>query len=376
MGDLEKNMTTQVCTSWRRAVLPALALWASACNPLPPSGADRSSAGRGEGGIEVQVEAQALSIYEVARIEVAVQPAGVSRNLVYDTDTGRFTGFLVLPPGLQHLKATAFSGPPRLEPVGVGEAAVAVLPGASAVASLVLYDSTPMPQAGNSAPVIRFVAADKTQLTPGEVVTVRSEAVDIDGDPLTYLWTDDCGGRFADPTRAVTTWVKNSTAACTLKVSASAMGAAATETLDLMVSAAADGTVTLEGRFVPRPEISSLNFCISTPSKRCYSYYDQSISRSRPRGILGVTTRDRVLVAISANLPIVEPAPDGGTTVNTTYELTDDCGGRAAVDLNNGPTYFQWTPPLVADGGIVCKLTGHARNGPLEDLMSVPVPVR
>src|SRR6478752_61616 len=62
-------------------------------------------------------------------------------------------------------------------------------------------------------PVITDVHASTTaHPTPGQTIELFA-TVTASTDALDYLWTDDCGGTFADPGAKTTTWTAPSTAA-------------------------------------------------------------------------------------------------------------------------------------------------------------------
>jgi hypothetical protein len=57
------------------------------------------------------------------------------------------------------------------------------------------------------------------QIGPATAIGLKVHAADADGDPLTYLWSNDCGGTFGSPAAAVTTFTApGSTASCKLSV--------------------------------------------------------------------------------------------------------------------------------------------------------------
>jgi hypothetical protein len=50
----------------------------------------------------------------------------------------------------------------------------------------------------NQWPDVRHVTVTQAQLTPGTSTPVAVDAIDPDGDPLSYEWRNDCGGSFLD----------------------------------------------------------------------------------------------------------------------------------------------------------------------------------
>lgn len=58
----------------------------------------------------------------------------------------------------------------------------------------------------NTWPVVSQVSATQGQVLPDDTTVLDVEAVDADGDSLTYLWSDDCGGSFTSTTAKSPTW--------------------------------------------------------------------------------------------------------------------------------------------------------------------------
>jgi hypothetical protein len=69
-------------------------------------------------------------------------------------------------------------------------------------------------------PIIKSVSATPAgSPAPGATVQVTVDARDLNNLPLTYAWSDDCGGTFADKTKATTTWTApGAPAMCDLSV--------------------------------------------------------------------------------------------------------------------------------------------------------------
>ena len=77
----------------------------------------------------------------------------------------------------------------------------------------------------NNWPVVTQVAAAPGQLQPGDSSILTVTATDVDGDALTYAWSDNCGGSFSSTLADAPTWTAPATTpsggTCTLTVSVS-----------------------------------------------------------------------------------------------------------------------------------------------------------
>lgn len=61
----------------------------------------------------------------------------------------------------------------------------------------------------NTWPTVQRVIASPTRLSAGDTTSLSVAAMDADGDPLAYAWSDgggDCAGSFSDPAAASPTW--------------------------------------------------------------------------------------------------------------------------------------------------------------------------
>src|SRR5215468_9805738 len=92
-------------------------------------------------------------------------------------------------------------------------------PALLAVALVACGGSDPQIAAGatqNSYATIKSITATPAQPVPGGTVQLVAVANDADGDTLAYLWSDDCGGKFADETTPTTSWTAPSAEATCL----------------------------------------------------------------------------------------------------------------------------------------------------------------
>lgn len=213
--------------------------------------------------------------------------------------------------------------------------------------------------------------------------------VDIDGDPLTYAWSDDCGGSFTAPRSARTAWSKGSTGACTVTVTVRDPRHTASGSVELSVSARGDGSIRVEGAFVPRPVLRQLGVCrVVLPGMQCVGPY-ASLDPTRPTPIEGTHFKDSLSIQLytsDVELPYEGPRDggswtgDGGTprVAPAVSSVVDDCGGRYEALPQEDSWRFAgvWTAPSAADGGpVLCKLTARVQRGPLSDSFSGAVPV-
>ncbi len=319
------------------------------------------------------VEVQGLSATQVNRIVVTSSPENTTQTLSYDRAKGAFSGYLVLSAGAHTLNATAYFGDAGV--AGTGTADVTVPAGGSAAVSMNIYDATAADTSNNDiAPIIRSFTASKVNADVGETIQVAVDAVDLDGDALHYTWADDCGGQFGSTTASATTWSKNTSGACMLKITVASGGQAdagthslyTTKALWVQVAHAADGTASVSGQFVGRPRIDQLTAQVPSAdgSYRWFSFYRYA---GGPANLWEVPGNQ--VLYLSAN--ITNPA-------NITTTVTDNCGGTGSTTgPDAGYTYNTWVSPAVSDGGVVaCALTTTVSNGTFEDSFTLGVEVR
>lgn len=314
-------------------------------------------------GSGARIRVTGLSANSVQRLSITANPGAITRDLQYDTNTGSFTGYLSLPVGAYSLVANAYvsdltDGGSTL--VGTGRGEVTITAGALAAVSLKVLDTTAARPQGDIGPIIRNFSVSKLSPAPGEVVSVSVDAVDLDGDALTYTWSDDCGGLFEDAASGVTTWSNPKKGSCLLKCAVKSKSQTDVEAVWLQVADSGSGTVNINGDFVSRPHIGSI-----------YTIYTAAAGD----GGLAYTTLYR-----GSNNLVLGPVP-GGSLVESwpevetrgayTTQITDGCGG-SANDGGRG-----WTAPQSHDGGIACKVTVTVTNtAGLKDWFSFGVDVR
>lgn len=297
--------------------------------------------------------------------------------LSYAKASGDFSGYLVLSPDSYAVTASAYSGTGDAGVhtvdggitggtlVGRGTGAITVSSGATSSLSLDIRDTTTRTGQGDIAPIITSLAASKLRVSPGESVSLTSTAVDLDGDTVTYSWTDDCGGSFASPSAKNTTWSRTITGGCNLKVTARARNLSTSKVTPVVVINQADGTVGIGGRFFSRPEISAVyanaTWDGGSSSFDFYRYSDQAVW-SLPQS-----------ATISLYPNWSAGAGDAGVAV---WTMNSTCAGTFALSestYSSGSWYghASWSPQNVwLDGGsLACKLTTTVANQQYSELV-------
>lgn len=211
----------------------------------------------GTGGVSVVVRA-AAAVTDLTGVQIALRPGSGSTDLAAAAD-GSFAGELTATPGSYSLFATAYAG---AAPVGAGRADnVVVVEDQTTAVFLTITDTTELPEQPDHAPIVTALIVSTLTVEQGRAVTVDASAVDPDGDPLAWAWTDDCAsGAFADPTTHRTTWTNSAVGTCRLTVTVTAGGLEDALGVDILTVApdAATGAIDVEGRFIPRPVITTM----------------------------------------------------------------------------------------------------------------------
>lgn len=176
----------------------------------------------------------------------------------------------------------------------------------------------------NNFPDVNRIAASNAQLAPGAHAQVSVDAADADGDPLSYRWSDGCGGAFADPSAATTDWqAPPAAASCALTV--------AVEDLTRAVPPAARGgrnvaTLTVSVRDVVPAFGPTFGTAVQTPSG------------SLPPGT-------RVVFLVDVFEPTLDPAV---TLPVAALDWSDGQGGPFTPLVAGLPTMVEWTVPACA----------------------------
>jgi hypothetical protein len=296
------------------------------------------------GRAQVRLISPQVNGFELTRVSIDTN-TGFSGNLVRDAQTGDFTGTLSLPTGVHELTGKAFVAATL---VGVSNPVpVDIQAGAVNQVTIQILDI-----AGGSqpdfAPLLESLS-HPAATTAGTVVLFASSAVDLDGTPVLYSWSDDCfDSIFTAPQAAVTGWSKTTAGTCLVTLTAESGGQSLTVSFSVAVfGAGADlGAVEVVGEFIAAPS-PQLQF--SVPDGSCYV--------------------DKFVDNASCSTPITSPGVaelSGWANVdgnNNTGSLTlfDDCGGAFGVQYQEPGYYIRanWLPP--AQGGI-CRLTVRSVN--------------
>ena len=294
----------------------------------------------------------------ITRVHVSVTPAGVVQDLTYDSPTDQYVGLITTPTGSQTVTATAFAGPIL---VGTGTAVAAVTKrGTTGILIRILDNSAPTPGQDHG-PIITAISASTLTPMVGDVVDLAVSAFDPDGDPISYQWTQDCGGAFATPTASTSTWSSNSALPCVITAMATSRGVSDTAHLSLSVQAAT-GSVALTATFIPSPYVSRVT--ISGPGLSCDVPRDATDASCRP-----AIAPSSILSASVTFDPM--PADSGATVM-----FSDSCGGSSTgtgVDLVAGTASFDWTAPAATTS---CLLTAAVSREGLSDAEQVAVAVQ
>ncbi|MFL5351815.1 hypothetical protein [Archangium sp.] len=373
---------------------------------------------------EAQVVVRGLSAYSIDRMVVTARPANITQTLEYNFDAGTFSGRMVLPAGEQTLTAEGYSSsyvPPSDggttdggsydggfvdagtsdggaidagSPsdggfsdagsyfdggstsggtlVATGSTTVTITAGASTAVTLRIYDLTPKPPQGDIGPLIRSLQASRSTTTVGSAIQLTVDAVDLDGDALSYTWTSSCAAStFGSPYSATTSWSSSASGVCRLAVTVSSRGQSVTESVEVSVFSApvdggpGEGSIQVNGEYIARPYIGYVNF--RGGSAYAYVYRDPYSNATLPTLQAGTTYYLDVNIDYGTRF---------GTFANT---VETDCGGTVSLAYDSCSTggyctaSYTWTTPA---SGTVCKVTMKASNGTLADSFSVGGVVR
>ena len=311
----------------------------------------------------VTINTSSLSQQGIDRVTVQVEPAGITAELLPTATSGIFSAVLDLPAGAQTLTVTAYVGQTQ---VGRGVAEVTIVAGETADVTVRVIDQTgvqvPPPDAWV---IIRSVNASQTEAAVGEVVELTVDAVDPNGDPITYEWSDNCGGTsFGSPNASTTSWTHAAAGPCDIVVRAAAGGASDSATLRITTTAG-NGGASITGQFVPHPEIQSI-LLLNYPRLDLFC----EIERSDENANCGTFLSNRGW-ARGAQVFRVYVTLDATTADDNERTLTfsDDCGGTTVFSGGNR----LWQAPR---DPAVCLLTATVTNAEgLRDTFSIAVEV-
>jgi hypothetical protein len=364
--------------------LAGLAALVTACSGGNPGGDPQPGT---EG--EAQVSVKGLSVWQIQSMTVTAQPANITRPLTYSQDAGTFNGTLVLPTGPQTLTANGYAylssdagtpdggfemdaGAQTLTLVASGTASVEIVANTTTAVNMRIYDQTQPQPNPDLAPLILSLTASSVNATVNQPITLTVDALDLDGDPLTYAWSSNCPGTFSQPNAPSTTWVTSEPGGCNLTVAVTSRNATATDSVAVVVfngtpDGGSSGGAQVVGEYIPRPEVQSISL---SGANLPYA----SVYRSSPTAnFSNVRPNTQYTVEIYINF--------GTRQGEKTTDLQTTCGGTVtrgydscANNFNNQCyTQFSWTTPAQTS---TCVLTGRATNDGLQDSFTAGVLVR
>ncbi len=346
-----------------------VALALTACAAVDTEGPVETRSSRDTGEVRITIKPSLARLVDITRVDVHVAPDDLTQTMDYNATSGGFSGLMTLAPGAKTLTGRAYVNE---DSVGQGSAAVEVVAGQTAAVLLQIFDTSGAQPENDIAPIIQSVTISNVYPVTGETVTLGVAAVDLNGDPLTYAWSDDCAASAFDaPTLATTGWQSEAAGTCNITVTVYATGYAVQEVFSLAVldPALEQGSLAVSGEFVPAPYLSSFHLDYVTGGAG--SYVGCEIDLYAP------TQNGFVCPALEYDMPLNGwfYSYFGVTTGTRTFALTDDCGGSATLGLQYHAPYgttqeFTWTPPA-AGLPRVCRLTATASYYGLDSAFDV-----
>jgi alpha-tubulin suppressor-like RCC1 family protein len=306
-----------------------------ACSPTSPPGSPHGSAA---------VQVGAITAAQLTRITVDVPTvAGFPTRTLAPQADGTFTGTLDLPASAQTLVARAWAaatqaGQPDVK-VGEQSASVTIAPNATAQVLITILDASPPAPVPDHAPIIVSVVVPRTSVGVNDPVTLSAQAVDPDGDPISWAWTSSCpSSAFTAPTAASTGWSTPALGSCTITVTATAKGLSDAR---LFRITAATGSLDVRVRYVSQPKITEIDVA------RCVILRD----------LAGGSCRDGIATGATASVTV---RFDGGDPADYAVTLSDACDGSRSftqhTPLPHGRTGAVLTWQAPASEG-VCAVT-------------------
>ncbi len=344
----------------KKVLFGLLPLLFAACGveaTLPAVGDDAVDARRGT--VRVTLESAPTTQSDITLVRLHVAPDDITETLTYDAVSGAFSGSLLLAPGEKELTATAFAD---TEPVGEGQAAVTVVTNQTASVFIRILDTTGAQPENDIAPIIRSVSVSNANPAVGETVTLSVDAVDLNGDALTYAWADDCQvSTFGTPAEATTTWVSDAVDSCMIMVTAYSTAYSAAKAFNMVIfdAGAGEGSLSVSGEFASTPYIDSFHIdYVNDVTAGTYPGCELDLYAAAGEGFVCPTlTHDMPLSGYFYSY-------FGTSTGARELALSDDCGGRTeypgAIHQPLGTTQgFVWYPPEIT-APTICRLTAIA----------------
>ncbi len=307
------------------------------------------------GSVNLVVETDSLN---ATRVHVTISPGPGDADLTQDaTNPTKFTGSFTVATGTETITVQAFAnvnGTEQLVGTGSATTTVAKTPPTNVVIK-VLDVSGPIggPDHG---PVITALSTP-SPLQAGDSGVVTVNAIDPDGNPLSYAWSSTCG-TFANPAASSTSFTAGAvTGPCTVTITVTANGKTDTQSATIQILTAT-GTLGITVNYVPQPVISSFSFS-TTPVT--------TVSRTGD----GTTHATFHWVQPYTVTVTYDSYPTG------TFTLTDSCGNTVTnVVFGASSSTATWTP---ATNSTLCNLTAtltrdtFSDGGLLSDSMFVVV---
>jgi hypothetical protein len=249
---------------------------------------------------------------------MVVESGSAVSTLTYDSSKSKYTGGIVLPVGKQTITVKAYASSTQ---VGLGTADVVIEANKTAAITVRVLDTTggnPQPDAG---PFIVSLTSSSASTAVGQAVALAANAVDANGDRLSYSWASSCGGTFSSQTAASTSWQPDTVGPCKITVTVTSNSLSDAESVDLIVfpEGSNDGATTIEADYVPSPAI----YEIEVGNCEIYAYSDNSMCPA----------------ALSTNPMGVSISYSAYAAA--TISLTDNCGGTIT---QNWTGYYGYTP--------------------------------
>lgn len=309
---------------------------------------------------------------DVAQVRVDVNSVPpVTKWLGYDNSQGKHVGAVAVPPGTWDFTVTAFDA--NGNSVATGQAlGVTITDGATTYVTITIFDTTGAPTAGpNPAPIIASVGYT-TPATMGVAVPLTVTAIDPNGDPITYEWTQVCtaitvgktnqDGVFSTPDLATTDWTHefpDQSCVITIHVFDDAGGEDSKSFTMTVEPPTGEGAAVIEGVMVQFPQIGSIT--VRSPVAAVPQEPVCIVGRYGTDGSChGPYTQGRVL-EIQLNYVL-------GNTSAPSSTLTSSCAGSIVQNsFSNTTALYTWTEPSGALTPTACIITGFVTNGGMTD---------
>ena len=359
-------------TTW--GWLAFLGLWllaASGCNNANLDILEQQDTGTARVTIEFRQPSSSTNalayFYEIASVKIDVQPADVHKVLTRDqAGESTYTIEVTLPVGTHTIYATAYDD--YDDEIGQGEVEVTITLNQTTEVFLSILDTTGSPGLPDNGPVILLVTASKTNPVVGESIDLYVQAMDMDDDPIEYLWSDDCASSaFTAPEGSETSWSSSVDQSCTITITAMSGELSDEEEIFVTVFPAGTqfGTADLTAGFVSHPYIHYLEFYGSSNPTESFGY---QVYRRDSEDILANAMISDPIVPGSNPISIFgsmigENLGDGQVSV------TDDCGGTVdALTHEDSDFSLDWYPPPMPG---LCTLSFKLEYMGLEDVFPV-----